>query len=236
MGTPFDFLIPTNKWLEKVPINIINAFENFIGTGEHVTQEKVDQICAWLAWKVNIMIERKRQEVLKKLHGMYQNTVGGKVMQMANAVSGFISDPLGSIGAFASALGGPIPKIIQWSVILLKEIPKLAANLAKIVSALPPQPPNPSINYDKFKLRINSISMSAITSDPSSLPAPEVMFPEPEKPFSKEGFKTAFENASAGLKSSKQKFVLTEEDKLAMEALKESYETQALEITRDMLS
>lgn len=235
MGTPFDFLIPTNKWLEKVPINVINAFNNFIGTGEHVAQEKVDQICVWLSWKVNIMIERKRQELLKKLHGMYQNTVGGKVMKMATAIKDFMSDPLGAVGSFASALGGPVPKVIQWGVILIKEIPKLAANLAKIVSALPPQPPNPNINYDKFKLKINSISMGAITSDPSSLPAPEVMFPEPEKPFSKEGFKTAFENASAGLKSSKQKFVLTEEDKLAMEKMKESYENQALNIYRDIL-
>lgn len=234
MGTPFDFLIPTNKWLEKVPLNIINAFNNFIGTGEHVAQEKVDQICVWLSWKVNIMIERKRQELLKKLHGMYMNTVGGKVMQMAMAVKSFMSDPIGSVGAFASGIGGPIPKIIQWSVILLKEIPKLAANLAKIVSALPPQPPNPDINYDKFKLKINSISMGAITSDPSSLPPPEVMFPEPEKPFSKEGFKTAFENASAGLKSSKKKFTLSEEDRVAMEALKQSYEADSLEIYKNL--
>ena len=234
MGTPFDFLIPTNQWLEKVPMNIINAFNNFIGTGEHVAQEKVDQICIWLSWKVNIMIERKRQELLKKLHGMYMNTVGGQVMQVAMAIKNFVSDPIGSVGAFASSLGGPIPKVIQWGVILVKEIPKLAANLANIVSALPPQPPNPNINYDKFKLKINSISMSAITSDPSKLPAPEVMFPEPEKPFSKEGFKAAFEGASAGLKSAKKKFVLSPEDKLAMEALKKSYEVQALNIYKDL--
>lgn len=219
MGTPFDFLKPTNQWLETVPINTIAAFDNMIGTGEDIAQEKVDIICTWLAWKVNIMIERKRQVLLKKLYGMYMNTVGGKVMQMAMAIKGFIKDPLGSIGTFASALGGPVPKVIAWGAVLLKELPRLAENLAKIVSALPPTPPNPNINYDKFKLKIKSISMGDITSDPNSLPAPEVIFPEPTKPFSKESFALAFEQVSRAFKSAKTKIVLSDTNKKFMDSI-----------------
>lgn len=220
MPTPFDFLKPTNDWLEKVPISAIESFDNMIGTGENMAQEKVDQICIWLAWKVNIMIERKRQALLKKLSGMYKNTVGGKVLQMAMAIKGFVTDPIGSVGTFASSLGGPIPKVIAWGSILITEVPKLARNLAYIASALPPAPPNPNINYDKFKLKIKSISMGDITSDPDKLPAPEVLFPEPEKPFSMNSFNLAFLRAT--LKEAKAKIVLNTEDKAFMQKMKDN--------------
>ena len=58
--------------------------------------------------------------------------------------------------------------------------------------------------------------MAEIIADPSSLPAPEVIFPEPPKPFSKETFTEAFEGASASLKSSQVKYTLSEEDKKAL--------------------
>ena len=99
---------------------------------------------------------------------------------------------------------------------MASEILRLAANLAQIMAVLPPTPPNPHINYDKFKLKVNSISMAEITSDPSSLPPPEVMFPEPPKPFTKETFTEGFESSSANLKSQQKKYTLSDEDKKAL--------------------
>ena len=149
---PLQFLTTTNDWLEKVPENIINAFDNMIGSGEKIGQSKVDAICAWLAWKVNIAIERKRQAVIKTLHDQYTSNAQGPVFKAANAIVSFVSDPLGAIGDFAGAIFAPVNKVLAWVKALIKEIPRLAANLARIVSALPPSPPNPHINYDKFKL------------------------------------------------------------------------------------
>lgn len=212
MGKAFDFLKTTNDWLETVPGNMNRAFENFIGTGEKITQSKVDVICTWLAWKVNIAVERKRQTIIKILYGMYKNTVGGKVMQMAMAIKSFVSDPLGALGSFASNLFSPFTSVVEWAKMLMEEIPRLAENLANIAASLPPEPPNAHINYDKFKVKVGTISMAMITSDPENLPAPEVLFPEPEKPFSKNTFDIAFED-SAKLKSSQIRYVLSEDAK-----------------------
>ena len=219
MVAPFDFLKTTNDWLETVPENTTKAFENMINSGEAITQSKVDDICVWLSWKVNIAIERKRQAVLRILYGMYQGTVAGKVMSAAMAIKTFFSNPLKKIGSVASVLYGPIPAVISWIKMLMVEIPRLAENLANIASSLPPPTPEPYINYDKFKLKVGTISLATITTDPSSLPPPEVMFPEPSKPFSKETFTKTFELASANLKSAKRKFTLRKEDKAAIESL-----------------
>lgn len=219
MAGPLDFLKATNEWLEKVPINYINAFENMIGDAQNMAQAKVDQICEWLAWKVNVAIERKRQEVLRILYGQYQSTMMGRVMMVAGVIQNFLSNPLGAIGGFAGAIAAPIAAVIEWVQVLMVEIPKLAANLAKIASALPPTPPNPSINYDKFKVKIASISLGTITTDPSSLPPPEVMFPEPPKPFSKQSFDKAFDNSETKLKSNSIRYKLTEEDKFSLEGI-----------------
>lgn len=216
---PFGFLVPTNQWLEQVPMRVTSAFDNFIGTGENIAQAKVDQICEWLAWKANVQIETMRQSVLKALYKMYSNTVGGKVMKLATATQSFVSDPLGAVGAFASAILGPVKPVLSWFTLLLVEIPKLAENLANIMAALPPTPPNPSINYDKFKLKVGSISLSAIMTDPSTLPPPEVMFPEPEPPFSAASFTKAFETASAKLKSKSKKYELSEDDKNSLTSI-----------------
>lgn len=215
-GGPFDFLIATNDWLEQVPDMINAAFDNCMNDMETITQSKVDTICTWLAWKVNIGIERVRQRVLKALHKQYESTVGGRVMQTAMAIKSFCSDPLGAIGKFASSIFAPVSAVLSWLPVLITEIPRLAANLANIVSALPPNPPNPHINYDKFKLSVGSVNMAMIAADPSSLPPPEVMFPEPEKPFSQKTFDNEFANASAQLKSSTMKYKLSKEDKATL--------------------
>lgn len=216
---PLEFLKKINDWLETVPLRVINAFENFIGNGEHILQEKVDAICVWLAWKVNIQIERVRQKVIKTLWGMYQKTVMGKVMKAATATKEFVSDPIGSIGDIASVLFGPFKPIIEWVKVAMKEIPRLARNLAKIASAIPPTPPNPRINYDKFKIQVKTISFSMITSDPSNMPPPEVIFPEPPKPFSKETFENVFTSTSAKLKSNQIVYKLTNKQKQSLNIL-----------------
>jgi hypothetical protein len=184
-----------------------------MGSGETMSQEEADVICAWLAWKVNIAVERKRQAILRVLYGQYQSTAAGKVMKAAMVVKSFLSNPLGTLGSFASLIFGPVPAILKWVSELAKEVLRLGVNLASIASSLPPSPPSPRINYNKFQLKINSLSMGDVMSDPNSLPPPEVMFPEPQKPFTEDSFAKGFETATAKLKSSKQKYVLKEEDK-----------------------
>ena len=216
---PLAFLKTTNKWLEDVPTRITMAYENFISDGENLAQSKVDQFCAHLAWRVNVAVERKRQKVLGILHEQYESTAMGGVMKMASAIQSFVSDPIGAIGTFASAIFGPVVEVFKWVGKLIKEVLKLAANLANIMAVLPPTPPNPHINYDKFKLKVKSISMGEIIAGPDSLPPPEVIFPEPPKPFTKETFKDGFEKASASLKSGIKKYMPSKEDKLALEAM-----------------
>jgi hypothetical protein len=168
---------------------------------------------------VNIAVERKRQEVLQILYDQYQATAAGQVMRVAGAVQSFCHDPIGAIGAFAGALFAPIVAVFKWISDLITEVLKLASNIAKLMSVLPPTPPNPHINYDKFKLKIKSVSMAEIMSNPYNLPPPEVMFPEPPKPFSKESFKESFETASASLKSMRKVYKLSDADKKTLEAM-----------------
>ena len=189
----FDFLSFTNDWLEQYPATIVRSFDNYVQKGEEIAQSKVDVICTWLAWKVNVAIERQRQKVIKALYEMYKTTVGGKVMRVAMSIKNFVTDPIGSIGEFANSVASPIKSVFDWAAMLGKELPRLAKNLAYIAQALPPEPPSPHINYNKFKLKIGSISMSTITSDPSNLPSPESMFPEPPRPWSKETFQAEFD-------------------------------------------
>lgn len=222
---PFAFLEPVNEWLEKVPRRIIAAYNNFIGSGEHLAQSKVDQICAWLAWKVNIAVERKRQAILRILYDQNESTMMGKVMKAANAIKKFFNDPLRALGSFAGVVFGPVAAVFAWGIELAQQVIRLGANLANIMAVLPPPPPNPHINYDKFKLHIKGISMKDLTTDPKNLPSPESMFPEPPKPFTKETFKEGFEKASARLKSSQKKYTLSEEDA----AVLSGFQTTSLE-------
>lgn len=212
-SNPFEFLKTTNDWLESVPLRVTNALDNYVGDGEKIAQSKVDAICTWLSWKINVAIERKRQTLLKILYAMYKNTVVGKVMQIANVIKEFVQDPLGAIGKFAATVFGPVTPVIQWGKTLIKEVPRLAENLSNIASSLPPTPPSPRINYDKFKIKVKTISMSTITSDPNNLPPPEVMYPEPPKPFTKETFANVFDNMSSKFKSNSIKYTLDKKDK-----------------------
>ena len=213
------FLSETNDWLETVPKTAIEGLNNSIIEGNNMTQEKVDSICVWLSWKINLQIERVRQACLKALYGMYKNTVAGQVMSMASTIKSFVSDPLGAIGDFAGSIFGPVPKVFGWLQTLMKEIPRLAKNLAAIVSSLPPAPPSPDINFNKFKIKVKTISLSTITSDPNKLPSPESMFPEPPKPFSSKSFEDNFENGNAKLKSSKVKYKLSDEQKKSLNVI-----------------
>lgn len=216
MGKPLQFIITLNDWLEGVPKATITSFNNMIGTGEKLAQGKIDAICAWLAWKVNIAIERQRQNLIKALHEQYVSNQQGPVMKVANAIMNFVSDPLGAIGSFASAIAAPVKRVFEWIKILVTEIPRLAENLANIVSALPPAPPNPHINYDKFQLKVKSVSLKEIMKGTAGLKSPEEMFPEPPKPFSKESFEADFNSTAVTLKSNSKMYELKPEDKEAI--------------------
>ena len=213
---PFDFLTEINNWLETVPLRTTNAFENMVGNGEDVVQAKVDQSCRWLSWKINVEIETVRQKVIKSLYQMYQNTVVGKVMQMVNVIKSFVKNPLYNLFKFALEIFAPYAVVIQWYKTLLTEVPRLARNLANIASALPPSPPTPDINFNAFKISVKTISISDVTSNPDNLPLPETMFPEPEKPFTKETFDNMFLTTSAKLKSTKMVYKLGDKDKQAL--------------------
>ena len=125
-SNPFEFLECTNDWLESVPQRAINALNNSVGNGERIAQAKVDAICTWVSWKINIQIERVRQATLRALYGMYKNTVVGKVIQVITVIKEFVSDPLGTIGSFAAAIFSPFAPIVQWFPTLQKEIPRLS--------------------------------------------------------------------------------------------------------------
>ena len=219
VSNPFAFLKTTNDWLESVPERARKALNNAVGNGEKITQSKVDAVCIWLSWKINLQIERVRQSLIRTLYGMYKSTTAGRVMRMATAIKDFVSDPLGALGTFASAVFSPVGAVFNWTSTLIKEVPRLAENLARIASVLPPDPPNSRINYDKFKIRVKSFSWSTLTSDPSKLPPPEVVFPPPT---SIQSPKVTFDKAmeeNAKLKSNKMIYKLTEEQKNSLKLM-----------------
>ena len=190
-----DWLVKVNDFLEQVPEGISKYFKALSKSSEALVQTQVDIICAWLAWKVNIMVERKRQQVVQTLSEQY----GGYLQMFAavNVVKQAVSDPIGAIGGFLGKFAAPITAVIDFFKTLLKEIPRLAANLANIANSLPPDPPNPHINYNAFRLRIGTISLGEVISGGAGTPSPEEMFPEPPRPFSKEAFNASFEGAKA---------------------------------------
>lgn len=187
-----EWLKKVNDFLEQVPLQVTEWFEHTFKSGEKLTQDFVDRQCAWLAWKINIMVERKRQEVLKTLHDEYGGYLGA--LQVVTVFKQAVTDPIGTLGSVFNTIAGPYAKVVDFLKTLMKEIPRLAANLAKIASSLPPAPPNPRINFNAFKLNIKSISMADVING-GSLPTPEQMFPEPPKPFGKASFDSSFENA-----------------------------------------
>ena len=187
-----EWLVKVNDFLEQVPVNVNTWFENTFKSGEKLTQDFVDRQCAWLAWKINVMVERKRQEVLKTLHDEYGGYLGA--LQVVTVFKQAVTDPIGTLGSVFNTIAGPYAKVVDFLKTLMKEIPRLAANLANIASSLPPAPPSPHINFHAFKLNIKSISMADVING-GSLPTPEQMFPEPQRPFGKASFNSSFDNA-----------------------------------------
>lgn len=191
MAKSLDWLVKINDFLEEVPGNVSSYFKALSKSGEELVQSQVDIICAWLAWKVNIMVERKRQQVVQTLNEQY-----GGYLQLFGGISAAKQalNPL-KAGSFFSKFISPVSAIVSFLKTLMKEIPRLAANLANIANALPPDPPNPHINYNAFKLKIGTISLKEVIAGTAGTPSPEQMFPEPAKPFSKEAFNASFEGA-----------------------------------------
>ena len=237
-GKPLAWLRTTNNWLELLPRVVTTSLNNMVGKGENVSQSKVDMICAWLAYKVNVGIERKRQEVIKILYAQYTSNTKGPVWRAAFAIQAFFADPIGSVGEFASSIFGPIKTVFDWIKTLIKEIPRLAANLANIVSTLPPTPPSPNINFDKFKIKVNSIGMKEIVKGPAGFKNPEDMFPKPIDPYEQDSFILFGDNSSEFVDEvlKQKKYSLRPDDFEAMSSAitqqsKSSYLDQDLTIT-----
>lgn len=193
-NTILKYLRTFNNFLEQVPGAIYNFLDKAFKSETGLTQKGVDMICEWAAWRVNTMIESGRQEVVKALYD--QNSVINKILAPVRVVKQILENPLGVLGAVASAVKqfanifiGPFSYIISFTQELIKELARLAKNLAAIASMTPPPPPSQDLNLDKFQLKIGTMGMSTILDDPSNLPPPEEMFgEEPKIPFSPEYF------------------------------------------------
>ena len=187
------WLTKVNDFLEGVPNSVNLYFKALTKSGETLSQSYVDVVCRWLAWRVNLTVERIRQRVIKALWEQY----GGYLVmaQAANVIKRAVTDPIGTVGSFFGKFAAPIRFVADFLKTLLVEIPRLAANLANISRALPPDPPNSNINFNAFELDIHTVSMQDIIAGPDGMPTPEQMFPEPTRPFSSEAFSTSFNNA-----------------------------------------
>ena len=189
-----EWLTKVNDFLEQVPMNATNFFNSTFKKGEKYTQDFVDSACRWLAWSINISVERMRQKVIKQLAKQYEGALG--VVAAVSVVKNALSDPLGSLGSVFSYFSKPFAIAKEFYNVLIVEVPRLASNLANIANSLPPEPPNPDINFNAFKLQIGTISMSDVMGV-KTMPTPEQMFPAPPSPFSKAAFDSSFENAKA---------------------------------------
>lgn len=186
------WLSKINDFLEQVPMNVSVWFKNTFKSGEELTQSAVDRLCIWMSNKINRMIEEKRQQVIKTLQDEYGGYLNA--LSVITVIKQVLTNPIGLIGSFFNILVGPYGKVVGFLSALMKEVPRLAANLANIANSLPPEPPSPHINFNKFKIKVNSISMGDIMGG-GAMPSPEQMFPEEKKPFGKEAFNEMFENA-----------------------------------------
>ncbi len=182
-----------NDFLEGVPTMVVKFFNRIFATETGIPQKGVDMICEWSSWKVNIMVETARQFFLRSMFN--ENKYVRAIVKPIETFQKFLKDPLGSIEEIGDCaknmldrIVGPIAKVYIFIEQLIVEIGRLAANLTNLLSVLPPTPPSSDINFDKFQLKIETVTMSTILSDPSNLPSPEEMFPEPIIPFSKEYF------------------------------------------------
>ena len=220
---PLDWLVEINDSLEQIPGTILTYFDALEAFGENLTQAYVDIWCRYMAWVVNINIERLRQRVLRSLSE--QNTVISKIIGFMNLAKEVISDPIGVVGSFFSTITAPIKTAYEFITTLVTELARLAKNLARITEVLPPAPPNPHINFNEFKLQIGTASMTSL-GGVDALPPPEVMFPEPaEKPMGREAFMASFnsgQNAFNEEKETKEKYYTPKKAEKKEEDKKES--------------
>ena len=190
------FLKTANAALEQIPGGILAYFDALAEMGENVSQSFVDAVCRYAAWLVNINIERIRQKVLKSVYE--QNLFVRIIVDVIDIGKKVIQDPLGVIPSFFDRLTAPFKAAKQLITDIITEISKLASNVTKIMQVLPPKPPNPDINFDEFKIKINAFGMNAL-APADSFPAPEVIFPKPPNPFGPETFKDIFNEGKKGL-------------------------------------
>lgn len=197
-GGILGFLKTANAALERIPGGILNYFDALADMGENISQAFVDSVCRYAAWLVNINIERIRQKVLKALYE--QNIVVRVIVDILEIAKEVIMNPLEAIPAFFDRLLAPFKVAKQLITDIISELSKLAANVTKIIKALPPEPPNPEINFDEFEIKVYTFGPSAL-APADKFPAPEVLFPEPPFPFSKEVFQSSFEEGKKAFTS-----------------------------------
>lgn len=180
-----------NDCLEIIPKNIGTFFDEFFLSGEEMTQDSVDIVCTWLAWTVNITVEKLRQKAVRTLHD--QNSAATKILGPVRFFVEVIKNPLGLLSAavqvikrIASHFRGPLDPILRFIKNLTKQIARLVKNLAALQSMVPPDPPSPNIDFHAFSrnLKIGRMGMDIILEDPDKMPSPEEKFPEPYNPFS----------------------------------------------------
>ena len=213
-----------NASLEDLPHSIIVMFDRVFGVTDEVPQKGVDMICEWAAWFINYHVEQGRQSIVKSLHE--QNSFVNKVLGPIRIIQKIVTDPIGALGAVVSAVKsianifiGPIVTFVNFMIELTKELIKTAENMAKLAEVLPPTPPSPEINFNKFKLDIGGMGLSTILEDPNNMPSPEEKFPEPIKPFSIAYFKALGDEAKTVYRKEKPFYTLPEEySKLPTEA------------------
>ena len=193
---PLDWLKKTNKFLEGVPQGIIDYFNNL--NDMNLIQEQVDAICEYAAWKVNLSVEKVRQQVIRVLRRQCKQVKD--ILKFMKKLKDAIANPIAAIEAVVQLIKmiiekllGPYYELVKFMIRLAVEIAKLAKNLQNIMEVLPPSPPSTDINYNKFALKIGSISMDMIMDDGGQeMQNPDQMFPEPKKPFTKNTFKQVF--------------------------------------------
>lgn len=194
------YLRTFNDKLEQIPNTVQKTFERAYAVEDELPQKGMDMICEWSAWRVNTIIEAARQQAVKALHD--QNSFVNKVMKPVNAVYSIVTNPLGALGAIASAVKSiagifitPIANLVNFTIELVTELARTAELLAKLSALVPPAPPSPNLNTNKFKIQIKPLTVGTITEDPSNLPSPEEMFPEPIVPFSLKYFQILADEA-----------------------------------------
>ena len=192
MTKSLDWLVKVNDCLEEIPESVTDFYNSFIKNAKNLSQEYVDKVCTWMAWWVNVTVERLRQKVIKTLIDQYSSYF--VVLKWVQAIKEAMKNPLKAIGSFFGIFAKPVQAAVEFITVLAVELPRLAENLAKIIDVLPPAPPSDlGVNFDAFKLKINTVTMKDITSG-GNFPPPEKMFPEPESPFGRAAFEEAFNN------------------------------------------